>query len=341
MAHRSAIKRIQERDGTAARPMILCVTAIRSSPAHEIPTLELTDGWYRIDATIDTALARAIAKGKIRIGRKLAIMSSRLDSPTQEGIDVLEAKSQTSVVLTGNSTTLARWNAKLGFTKELFTASLRSLTADGGNVAWVEVVLTRMYAVGHLDATKAPSSQVIGGPWDEVEERRRQAEWEVRGLLLLWLEFCCRRRFHRFSERKRSKRSNRCNSSTPASMRISPNDSRKRSSNEDEPVMAPARIRWTTFRAKMCWTICLRRNLRNARQSFDRSLLVTLSSSLVSLVLDAVEKRMAASMFRKRWSGDARLVISAASASSAVPICRTTRDDRYGRCSFKSGICGR
>lgn len=74
--------------------MILCVTAITMIPVEapfavnsaggaggggeDVPTLELTDGWYRIRSAIDTVLSRAVARGKLRVGCKLAIFGARV-----------------------------------------------------------------------------------------------------------------------------------------------------------------------------------------------------------------------------------------------------------------------
>lgn len=45
-------------------------------PAH--PELEITDGWYRLRATVDEALARAARKKHLRIGRKLACNGAKV-----------------------------------------------------------------------------------------------------------------------------------------------------------------------------------------------------------------------------------------------------------------------
>lgn len=45
-----------------------------------LPELELSDGWYRIRTTIDETLARALNKGRIKVGVKLAITGARVSS---------------------------------------------------------------------------------------------------------------------------------------------------------------------------------------------------------------------------------------------------------------------
>lgn len=42
------------------------------------PTLELTDGWYRIRTEVDEALARATRRRKIRLGTKIVIAGAKV-----------------------------------------------------------------------------------------------------------------------------------------------------------------------------------------------------------------------------------------------------------------------
>ena len=62
--------------------MILCVSGITWSeggigddglPLVPHPTLELTDGWYRLRTRMDEVLARAARRGVIRVGRKISV----------------------------------------------------------------------------------------------------------------------------------------------------------------------------------------------------------------------------------------------------------------------------
>ena len=71
--------------------MVVCVCGIQrfATPAEadneeeksEI-MLEVTDGWYRINAQIDAALKRAVESGRIAIGRKLAICGAKVSAST-------------------------------------------------------------------------------------------------------------------------------------------------------------------------------------------------------------------------------------------------------------------
>jgi hypothetical protein len=62
--------------------MVLCVAAVCIQETR--PYLELTDGWYRIYAEVDDCLARAIEKGKIVAGRKLAIIGAKVRARVAE-----------------------------------------------------------------------------------------------------------------------------------------------------------------------------------------------------------------------------------------------------------------
>jgi breast cancer 2 susceptibility protein len=64
--------------------MVLCVFEVNWSVAGDsegstaCPEFVLTDGWYKIRAKTDQALARAARKGKVRVGRKLGIIGARV-----------------------------------------------------------------------------------------------------------------------------------------------------------------------------------------------------------------------------------------------------------------------
>ncbi|SPO26675.1 related to Brh2 - Rad51-associated protein Brh2 [Ustilago trichophora] len=168
LAQRSCIKRIQEHDSSPARPMVLFVSNISEEEnevrdkAGAISTrrstiLELSDGWYRIQAQIDPVLTRACQGGRLRIGQKLAIMGATLDTQG-DGIEVLTAYHLSSLVLASNSVSLAPWDAKLGFAPSPFFASLRSLTPDGGVVSLMDVIITRVYPIAYMDVEHSSKS---------------------------------------------------------------------------------------------------------------------------------------------------------------------------------------
>jgi len=67
--------------------MVLCVSNIfwtpggiseDGQPIEPHPELELTDGWYRLRGQVDTAMARATARGTIRVGRKIGFAGAKV-----------------------------------------------------------------------------------------------------------------------------------------------------------------------------------------------------------------------------------------------------------------------
>ncbi|GAA5967105.1 hypothetical protein JCM11641_000443 [Rhodosporidiobolus odoratus] len=191
LAQRSCIKRIQEQDSPASLPMVLCVSQIRwDEPSDNDPAppaapadgssslvivgLELTDGWYRIRANVDTTLRSACERGKIVVGSKLAVMGAKLDATRNEGTDVLQALSRSNLVISGNSTSLASWHAPLGFRRDAFVAGLNGLNSTGGLVPLLDVTVERTFPRGFIDLRKGRSADT----WGEEEERTRAEEWK-------------------------------------------------------------------------------------------------------------------------------------------------------------------
>lgn len=182
-AQRPLVRRIQEHDSPASLPMVLCVAGIHHPPpipndkdeaVSQRPYLDLTDGWYRIRATTDDCLARAVTRGKIRVGRKLAISGARLESGA-DGSDVLDAYERSHLVLSGNATHLARWDTRLGTQREPFVAGLTSLSVDGGIIPLMDVVLDKVFPLAFMHGDKS----VREPPWSEDEEHVRVDAWKV------------------------------------------------------------------------------------------------------------------------------------------------------------------
>ncbi|WWD20290.1 hypothetical protein CI109_104766 [Kwoniella shandongensis] len=188
-AQRPILRRVQEHDSSPSLPMVLIVWAIHHTVDDEKGQtrtyLELSDGWYRIRAQIDECLSRAIAKGKIKVGRKLALTGAKvggLSAPEltvqlesgADGADVLEAFNSSHLMITGNSTALARWDRKLGLQAEPFIASLSSLSVDGGTVTLMDIVVDNIFPLMFTNGDRS----VRESPWDEDEERIRQDKWK-------------------------------------------------------------------------------------------------------------------------------------------------------------------
>lgn len=180
----SAVKQIQEQSASASRPLVLCVQQVlRFDDTDEDSAimLQLTDGWYRIRAELDTPLRRAVERGALRVGHKLGIMAARIRA-AGEGTHVLDGLYTSDLAITANSTALVPWDTRLGFQRSGgFVSSLGKLVPDGGIVGLMDIVVDRLYPVGFVegfsDARGVPDFH--GPEYAEDEERERSAAWEV------------------------------------------------------------------------------------------------------------------------------------------------------------------
>ncbi|KAG9314109.1 hypothetical protein JVU11DRAFT_4892 [Chiua virens] len=203
---RPPFRLITTRDASAESPMILCISDIILPPNGSgedfprvsiLPELEVTDGWYRLRARIDAPLARGIKKGKIKIGRKIAVVGAKLSAERKEGCEILEAYASNVLLLTGNSTHMAPWHAKLGFQLGPFIATLNSLTADGGNVAAMMFKVIKAHPVAYIEFTEdTDGKKQRQGPHDVKEELKLSAQRKTKResvALRLWCEYEKRR----------------------------------------------------------------------------------------------------------------------------------------------------
>ncbi|KAG8818991.1 hypothetical protein FRC17_010635, partial [Serendipita sp. 399] len=175
---RPAIRLIQERDASPNSAMILCVYEINLPDAKQaatMPGVVLTDGWYRIRAQIDATLARAIAKRKIRVGKKLEIIGAKLSANKKDADEVLKSFDSSSIIITANGTHLAPWNAKLGFIQRPSIPTLKSLTHDGGNVPFMFVTLDEVLPLVYIETLANGDRRTR----DEAEEDAAKASWEA------------------------------------------------------------------------------------------------------------------------------------------------------------------
>ncbi|KDN43004.1 hypothetical protein K437DRAFT_225895 [Tilletiaria anomala UBC 951] len=179
-AHRSAIKRIQEHDSSAAQPMTLCVYQIdRSKDGEQIPPVVLTDGWYQIQTKIDETLFRAIVRGRLKVGQKLHISGARLEC-SGDGTDVLAAFKTSTLAIHANGCSLARWDARMGLCATPFISTMRSLCGSGGSIAAMRVEIVRVYPMAYIDMLppeKLGNKSVMSTARNEAEELQAAAEW--------------------------------------------------------------------------------------------------------------------------------------------------------------------
>jgi breast cancer 2 susceptibility protein len=97
--------------------------------------------------------------------------------------------------ISGNSTTLARWDARLGplvypsvsrpNTNVVVppVSTLRSLTNDGGVVSLLDVIVERIHPIAYIQNFKDKTRSV---PINTAEYQKSETAWEVR---LIFAEF--------------------------------------------------------------------------------------------------------------------------------------------------------
>ncbi|XVF08337.1 hypothetical protein REPUB_Repub06bG0218000 [Reevesia pubescens] len=160
--HRSALKRILEGDAAPSTMLVLCISSIQSNSEPKMENnlvitngadnsgsakVELTDGWYSMNAVLDVSLSKQLATGKLFVGQKLRIWGAGLcgwDGP----VSPLEASSTISLLLNINGTFRAHWADRLGFCKGVGTPlAFRCIKSDGGPVPRTLAGVARIYPV--------------------------------------------------------------------------------------------------------------------------------------------------------------------------------------------------
>jgi breast cancer 2 susceptibility protein len=111
----------------------------------------------------------------------------QLSSDRKEPVEILDAYNSTRLILMGNSSHLAPWHAKLGFQFGMPPVStMNKLTADGGVVAVMDLVLIRVYPIAFLELIEEDGTKRKEGPWNEKEEVVLMEKWKVRSQVSCW-----------------------------------------------------------------------------------------------------------------------------------------------------------
>ncbi|KAG7965180.1 hypothetical protein I3843_09G211200 [Carya illinoinensis] len=158
--HRSAIKRILEGDASPSLMMVLCISAVCSNCDLKNDTssvaetgaqnsnatkVELTDGWYAMDAVLDAQLSKQLAAGKLFVGQKLRIWGAGLCGWVGP-VSPLEVSRTVSLLLHINGTYRTHWADRLGFCKGVGAPlAFRCIKSNGGPVPLTLVGVRRIY----------------------------------------------------------------------------------------------------------------------------------------------------------------------------------------------------
>uniref|UniRef100_A0ACD5VKF8 Uncharacterized protein n=1 Tax=Avena sativa TaxID=4498 RepID=A0ACD5VKF8_AVESA len=173
--HRSAIKKILEGNALPSLMMVLCISAVYSHPDVNNPKLEagmrdenencidnksllaakqnipahieLTDGWYALEASLDVPLSEQLQKRKLFIGQKLRIWGASLCGWTGP-VSFHEISGTVKLMVHVNGSYRARWDDPLGFCKHVGPPlAFNCIKPSGGRVPRTLVGVARIYPI--------------------------------------------------------------------------------------------------------------------------------------------------------------------------------------------------
>ncbi|KAL2541439.1 Protein BREAST CANCER SUSCEPTIBILITY 2B [Abeliophyllum distichum] len=160
--HRSAIKKILDGDAPPSSIMVLCISSVgenwdpkigpqsvlsEGDDNSTVAKIELTDGWYSVNALLDELLSKKLAAGKLFLGQKLRIWGAKLCGWVGP-ISPLEVSQTTSILLHINGTHRCHWAERLGFCKSArVPLAFRCIKVTGGAVPSTLVGVERIYPI--------------------------------------------------------------------------------------------------------------------------------------------------------------------------------------------------
>ncbi|KIP11131.1 hypothetical protein PHLGIDRAFT_100069 [Phlebiopsis gigantea 11061_1 CR5-6] len=207
---RPPIRLIASQDKPAGLPMVLCISRICSPHEYDAeegtnvepgpfttdengelvapkPVVEVTDGWYRVRAEVDSGMIRAIQRGVLRVGMKVGLVGARLLDPRSEPLEILEkpwknlrSDSIFALRISSNGCHLAPWHAKLGFQAQPFIATLASLTPDGGLVPVLDVKIVKTFPIAFMEGFTTDTGKTWSHPMKEPEEMKARDAWSAK-----------------------------------------------------------------------------------------------------------------------------------------------------------------
>ncbi|KAJ2893437.1 Breast cancer 2, early onset, partial [Coemansia aciculifera] len=172
---RSALKRVLEGDSSSQQLMVLCVASLHYK--DNVAQVEVTDGWYGVQAVLDPVLTHAASKGRLRVGDKVACAGLRM-SGIADGVSPLTDKAEQAVLsLNANCVRRAAWDAKLGLQRgKAMFMSLSAISELGGAIgAALDVVIMRTYPMLYME-TLPDGRQVLRSEREELRVAGTLAE---------------------------------------------------------------------------------------------------------------------------------------------------------------------
>ncbi|KAJ1998391.1 hypothetical protein H4R26_005480, partial [Coemansia thaxteri] len=146
-----ALKRILECDSSSQQLIVLCVASIHRTDKATLA--EVTDGWYSVHATLDSVLAEAASRDRLRVGDKIACVGLRMGGLADGVSPLTDMANCATLLLNANCVQRAPWDAKLGFQhRKAMYLSLSAVLELGGPIgAALDVVVMRCYPMLYME----------------------------------------------------------------------------------------------------------------------------------------------------------------------------------------------
>jgi breast cancer 2 susceptibility protein len=194
---------ILNRDVSAMTMIILCVaqTIQQSERSEPSWSVELTDGWYSVRASLDLPLSNYVEQGRVKVGSKILVSDAHLVGfeegvdPLDPTYDALDRQCSPVLRLSANATRLARWDAKLGFVRPtkatrasgglLRVEKVSDIVPAGGRLPLIDLIVVRKYPVLYREkkgneTTATPGADRNPRTLTESEEAERLISLEKR-----------------------------------------------------------------------------------------------------------------------------------------------------------------
>lgn len=188
---------IEEEEGIE-EPIKSSTTSDKSSP---YAIIELTDGWYAIEAVLDLHLTHLLQRGYLYVGLKLRISNSVMVN-NNNGMAPLEAdinniflydtlyasptpsSTRPRLQLHYNGVRRCVWNARLGFTRyNHLSVGLDSIKENGGIIPECKVVVIKTYEMLYVETIKdKEEKKVVYRHEKEENEVKKEYEKQMEAL---------------------------------------------------------------------------------------------------------------------------------------------------------------